>query len=220
VLVIILLAWPLLSSLLTSGGPDELADKLTNRSVQIYLPTCAIQLLILSTVLIAARREIGGIRSLGFTKLSIGKIFLGLAFFMFAGLVLSLAALFLQSLGATDFKDPSILLPVSFGERVVWTIMSAVVAISEETAFRGYALTRLEHITRRKTLAAILASLGFAIGHSYQGVSGVVVIFIYGLMFAAVFYKTKSIWPGIVAHFMQDFTAMFAVDTLKRMQGG
>lgn len=205
---------------MTSGNLDDIADKLTDRSVQIYLPTCAIQLMILFLVLLAARRDGGGTRSLGFTKLNLNFVLIGLAFFLFAAIVLSLAAVFLQAMGFTDFRDPSILLPVTFGERIVWTLMAGLVAISEEAAFRGYSLTRLESITGSKMLAVVVASLGFAAGHIYQGIGGVAVIFLYGLMFAILFYKTKSIWPGIIAHFLQDLMPIFALDLLRKIQGG
>jgi hypothetical protein len=144
----------------------------------------------------------------------------GVVFFVGAGIALSLLSILVNLLGFAPLEDPTFLLPRSVSDKILWTILSLVVAFAEEAAFRGYALTRLEAITRNRTVTVIAVSLAFSAGHIYQGVGGLIIIFVYGLMFAALFYKTGSIWPGIIAHFLQDFTPMFAVDFLRKMQGG
>lgn len=220
VLLLLLVAWPAGSAFLLSGDFDELPELLIDPSLQIYLPTIILQLLILSLVLLTATLEGGGAKSLGFRGLSSGKIFVGVAFFVVAGVILSLLAQLIDILGFAPLKDPTFLLPKLFSDKIVWAVLALVVAFAEEAAFRGYALTRLEVVTGSRAVAVIAVSLGFSAGHLYQGVGGVLVIFVYGLMFAALFYRTGSIWPGIVAHFLQDLTPMLAVDFLRELQGG
>jgi len=210
-LIVLLVLWPIGSSLMMSGDMDTRIKELVSPVVQIYLPTIILQSVILLLVLLMNRHESGSARSLGYDKFTLDKLFLGLAFFVAAGLILNLLALLLQQIGShEDFIDPSYLLPSTMTGKLVWVVLSLVVAFAEETAFRGYALTRVENIFRSRYAAAVVVSFGFAVGHFYQGIGGVAVIFVYGLMFAALFYKTGSIWPGIVAHFAQDVLPLAA----------
>ena len=219
-LLLLLVVWPIGSALMLSGDLEQFPELLIDPTLQIYLPTIILQLLILSVVLLIAKLEGGGVKSLGFRGLSLDKIVIGGAFFLVATIVLSLLAMLIDFLGFAPLKDPTFLLPKSIGDKIVWTVLALVVAFAEEAAFRGYALTRLEAITGNRFVTVIAVSVGFSAGHFYQGGGGVIIIFVYGLMFAALFYKTGSIWPGIIAHFLQDFTPMFAVDYLRKMQGG
>lgn len=218
-LIVLLILWPIGSALLMSGAPENIADELTDPVLQIYLPTIGLQLFMLLLVIVTVRYDGGGLSSLGIGRFSLDKLFLGLAFFVAAGTILSLIAVAVDYLGIGEFQDPTPLLPTTPFHKVVWTILSVVVAISEEVAFRGFALTRLAFMSKSRLIAAIIVSIGFAVGHYYQGLGGVIVIFVYGLMFAFVFFKTGSIWPGIVAHFLQDFTPIFTVELLKRFEG-
>jgi membrane protease YdiL (CAAX protease family) len=203
-----------------SSDLDRLPELLVDPALQVYIPTIVLQLLILSLVLLTAKLESGGVNSLGFNRFTLTRVVTGVVFFVGAGIALSLLSILVNLLGFAPLEDPTFLLPRSVSDKILWTILSLVVAFAEEAAFRGYALTRLEAITRNRTVTVIAVSLAFSAGHIYQGVGGLIIIFVYGLMFAALFYKTGSIWPGIIAHFLQDFTPMFAVDFLRKMQGG
>ncbi len=220
VLLILLVIWPAGSLLMISGDLDEMDELLVDPTLQIYLPTITLQLLILLVVLLAAKLEGGGAKSLGFSRLTLDRVVIGGAFFLGAGIILVLLATVIDKLGFAQLRDPSFLLPQSVSDKIVWTVLALVVAFAEETAFRGYALTRFEAISKSRLLTAVIVSLAFSAGHLYQGAGGVIIIFVYGLMFAALFYKTGSIWPGIIAHFLQDFTPMFTVEFLEKMQGG
>jgi membrane protease YdiL (CAAX protease family) len=48
-------------------------------------------------------------------------------------------------------------------------------------------------------------------GHLYQGVMGVIITFIYGMLFAGLYIARKSVFPCIVAHFLQDVLILFVV---------
>ena len=215
----LLIIWPVGSVLMLSGNLDQMAELLTDPAIQIYLPTIIIQLLIFSLVALTVKLEYGEFRSIGFGHFSWDKLLIGCAFFIGAGIILNLLAMFLQLLGLTEFRDPTYLLPRTASDKIVWSIMAVVVAFAEEAAFRGYALTRLEAMTGNRLVTILVVSVAFAAGHFYQGISGTLIIFVYGLMFAVLFYKTGSIWPGIVAHFLQDFTPIFALDFLRKIQG-
>lgn len=218
-LLVLLVIWPFGTGILQSRNIDRIHELLTNPSLQVYLPTMILQLLILIIVLLAVRHETSDLRSIGYGSFTLDKLMIGLAFFVGARLVLVGIAYSVTQLGLGDFRDPSYLLPENLRDKAMWTALAVIVAFSEETAFRGYALTRLSAVVGSRTLAVIIVSAAFSLGHLYQGVGGMIVIFFYSLMFSILFYWTKSIWPGIVAHFLQDFTPIFAIEAIKDLQG-
>ena len=58
--------------------------------------------------------------------------------------------------------------------------MIIVVAVSEETIFRGYLILRFKAITNSIPATVVIASIIFSIGHGYEGVGGVVIVGIMG----------------------------------------
>ena len=77
--------------------------------------------------------------------------------------------------------------------------ITAVIAapLAEEIFFRGFLFQGLGK-RLKFAWAAIISAAIFAIGHF--SLSGLVPIFILGLMLAWLFNKTKSIWPCIIVH--------------------
>lgn len=87
------------------------------------------------------------------------------------------------------------LLPVSWGSA----------AFGEELLVRGFLLNRLECLTRSPVSAVIAQAATFALAHFYQGITGVLVIFVIGLILGAVFIRCgRNLWPVIAAHGMID----------------
>jgi membrane protease YdiL (CAAX protease family) len=89
--------------------------------------------------------------------------------------------------------------------------VSLSAGICEETAFRGYLMSRIRFVGELKSwvLPVVLSSLAFGACHAYQGIPGLIVITVYGSMFAWLYLRTGSLWPCIIAHFFQDFSALF-----------
>ncbi len=75
-----------------------------------------------------------------------------------------------------------------------------VAAFREEIFYRAYACARMRDFGLNQTRVAVLSALAFASVHLYQGWALLPVHFFFGLMFAAVFLKFRSIWPLAVAH--------------------
>ena len=95
--------------------------------------------------------------------------------------------------------------PNNFGI-ALFAITAAVAApLAEETFFRGFLLQGLGK-RLKFGWAAIISAAIFAIGHFSP--SGLVPIFILGLMLAWLFNKTKSIWPCIIVHFAYNSIAL------------
>src|SRR5918994_4776440 len=61
---------------------------------------------------------------------------------------------------------------------IVGFIIVTVVAVVEETIFRGYLMLRLTAVTGRTSAAVLLSSLVFSLGHGYEGMAGALSIFV------------------------------------------
>ena len=93
------------------------------------------------------------------------------------------------------------LLPVSWGSA----------AIGEELLMRGYLLHRLEGLAGTAA-AVVLQALIFALAHFYQGITGVVNIFVLALLFGLVYLRSgRNLLPLILAHGLIDTFSMTAL---------
>jgi CAAX protease family protein len=147
-----------------------------------------------------------------------GEIALGLVVFPVLAYVLSFLASWLQSLGLSFPKShiPSFLEPATTSQYIVATILVIVVAISEETIFRGYLILRFKSVTGSRAAAVVLSSIIFAIGHGYEGLGGVIIVGCLGAFFALVYLWRKSLVAPIVLHFMQDFIAIILLPLMAK----
>ncbi len=106
---------------------------------------------------------------------------------------------------------PSYLIPSGIAEYLLALVFLVVVAVSEETIFRGYLMLRLHAITRNPTATVILSALIFSIGHGYQGAAGVITVALLGVIFALVYLWRGSLVAPFVMHFLQDFIGIILV---------
>ena len=98
------------------------------------------------------------------------------------------------------------------GLLVVWTIA----AFGEEMVFRGFVLNRTARLfsfSRMGWLASVgFSSLVFGLGHQYQGLSGVILTFLVGLVYcAAYFLSGKCLWTPILIHGLYDTGAFLMI---------
>jgi membrane protease YdiL (CAAX protease family) len=176
----------------------------------IILPTIIIQWLILLAVVLAIRHESGRISSIGFTRPRPVHLAAALVFMVMSNIVLAALQAALARFGLAISPDVAKMLEQAGHSTWWWLALSITAGICEEACFRGYLLTRLRAVIGRGWVwPVIVATVSFTAGHTYQGWGGLIVIFVYGLMFCALFLMTKSLWPGIFAHIIQDFVAIF-----------
>jgi uncharacterized protein len=123
------------------------------------------------------------------------------------------AALLDHALQAAGFSTPATPLP-SFleargqAELLVAFFLVVLVAIVEETIFRGYLLLRFRNLDLGLPWAALLSAVIFSLGHGYEGTSGVVTVGAMGLTFAVIYLWRQSLVAPMVMHFLQDFTGI------------
>lgn len=92
------------------------------------------------------------------------------------------------------------LIPHSLPELAVWIVLSATAGFCEEYVFRGYLQTQFRAITDSVWVAVVIQSLVFGVGHGYQGITEMAIIFVYGLLFGSVAAWRKSLRPTMIAH--------------------
>jgi uncharacterized protein len=210
-LVVLLLVVPVLS-MTAIDDPKKVLKLLAGSPIAlIYIPTMVTHWLIFLLVYLTTRYEKTGLRGLGFKRIRLLDLLWAGAFLLVANLVLAMLSLALEKIGLGIPVEVELILPQTGAQRIVWVFLSITAGICEETAFRGYLITRLKILNRTKSwvVPILISSLAFGIGHSYQGVGGFIAITVYGMMFGILYVKTGTIWPGIIAHFFQDFSAAF-----------
>jgi membrane protease YdiL (CAAX protease family) len=103
---------------------------------------------------------------------------------------------------------PSFLAAKGGAEIILAAVLVVVVALAEETIFRGYMLLRFQGLKLLPVWAALLSAFIFSLGHGYEGSSGVVTVGTMGLVFALVYLWRGSLVAPIVMHFLQDFISI------------
>jgi membrane protease YdiL (CAAX protease family) len=118
-------------------------------------------------------------------------------------------------------SSPSISLP-SFvpagnaGQAALAVLLVAVVALSEETIFRGYLMLRFHSLTGSTVAAVLLSAVIFSLGHGYEGSAGVITVGVMGIALAVVYAWRRSLIAPIVMHFLQDLLAIVILPLLSR----
>ncbi|OGC89802.1 MAG: hypothetical protein A2W25_02865 [candidate division Zixibacteria bacterium RBG_16_53_22] len=204
-LLLILFGYPALSYILNQYNPIE-PEKIISKISQVYLPALVIQLFMLLVVLTVIRRSEHDYGSLGLAKsdLTWSNVLSGVIFFFGAWAMIILIRGAVERSGYLPEKEFIFLLPVTATERIVWFFLSLGAALSEEITFRGFAVSRMKMLTGGYFIAATVSSAAFSMGHLYQGVAGVFLTFVYGMLFAGLFVARRSVFPCIIAHFLQD----------------
>jgi CAAX protease family protein len=141
----------------------------------------------------------------GWKDLSLG-IGLFLPMFLTAGWLDN--ALQAAGFSAPAMPIPSFLEATGRAELLLAFFLVVLVAIAEETIFRGYLLLRFRGVGLSPPWAVVLSAVIFSLGHGYEGTSGVVTVGTLGLVFAAIYLWRQSLVAPMVMHFLQDFTGI------------
>ena len=208
-LFFLLIFWPLMSVSLVGDPAQALRMLSVSPIFMVYLPTMVIQWLVFLLVWAATYRERTGLSGVGFKRIRLIDIAWALAFLLVSNILLTLLSLLLAVMGLEIPGELGLILPKTPIEKILWVFLSLTAGICEETAFRGYLITRIRIFGETKSwiIPVIIASLAFGSGHTYQGAGGFILISTYGAMFAVLFLRTKSLWPCVIAHFLQNFVS-------------
>jgi membrane protease YdiL (CAAX protease family) len=103
---------------------------------------------------------------------------------------------------------PSFLTAKGPGEVILAIFLVVIVALTEETIFRGYLLQRFQALNLGPLGAALLSSVLFCLGHGYEGTAGLVTVAFLGMVLALIYLWRGSLVAPIVIHFLQDFSGI------------
>jgi len=156
---------------------------------------------------------------IGWTLKNSGKeISLGIMLFIPFSFGTGLLEKGLQALGlsAPSTPLPSFLTARGMVEFLLALVLVVIVALAEETIFRGYLILRLKAITSNPIGAALLSAVIFSLGHGYEGSAGLVTVGVIGLVFAFVYMWRQSLVVPMVMHFLQDFFGIVLLPLLRK----
>lgn len=99
------------------------------------------------------------------------------------------------------------MLPVTLKEQKIWNIVSISAGISEEILYRGFLLFFLEYVFPSFSvwIVLIFSAIIFGLGHTYQGLSGVIKTSLIGLYFGFLYLGFGSILPIMLLHTFVDY---------------
>jgi membrane protease YdiL (CAAX protease family) len=100
---------------------------------------------------------------------------------------------------------PSYLRPMDIPQIALAVFLVSIVAVAEETIFRGYLILRFKTLSTSSAVAVVIAAFIFSLGHGYEGSAGVVTVGVIGLVFGIIYLWRRSLVTTIVMHFMLDF---------------
>ena len=83
-------------------------------------------------------------------------------------------------------------------------LLSLTAGICEEFLYRGYMIWYLQQLGLALIPAALVSSVIFGFGHLYQGPRGILLTSLVGGFLAAVYLLSRSLFPGMLFHFLMD----------------
>ncbi len=168
--------------------------------------TMAQDLGLVALVLFFVWRSGESLRSIGWSfGAGLREVLVGLVFFWPTAVATSVLAGWLERLGLSGGAgSPTFLTPAGPWQMALGLGLVAVVAVAEETIFRGYLLLRLAPFLRSTGAAVAVSSVIFALGHGYEGGAGMISVGTLGALYAVVYLWRQSLVAPIVMHFMQD----------------
>ncbi len=185
--------------------------------VLVALSTILRDLGLVCLILFFARRNGERLEMIGWSFKNVRKdvllgIWLFIPFFFGAGLLEN-------GLRMIGFSAPAAPLPSLSAEKtapefLLAAVMVVVVAMAEETIFRGYLILRFRTVMANTSAAALLSAVIFSLGHGYEGSAGVVTVGVMGLVFALVYLWRQSLVAPMVMHFLQDFIGIVLLPLL------
>lgn len=163
---------------------------------------------IIGFILLATYLQDGNLKNLNFKKIRLPQIITILVCY----LVLELSMDFVfQPLVSKIFNEPADYSSFKVIEGnpqkyFKWLFnMWISAAVGEELLFRGFAFSQLKRwFGKNQVVLVLLSAVMFSLPHLYQGISGLVMTFLFGLAFGFIYLKFKNIWINIIIHGLID----------------
>lgn len=165
-------------------------------------------LVIIFFILLVSYLQDGNFKSLNFKKIGLKEVKIILISYLIIELVMDFL---FQPLISLIFNEPADYSYFSIikGNKLLyfkWLFnMWLSAAIGEELLFRAFTFSQLKRIIGdQKIVIIIISAILFSLPHLYQGSSGLAITFLFGLVFAFIYYKYQNIWINILVHGLID----------------
>jgi len=163
---------------------------------------------IIAVILLFTYLQDGNLKNLNFKKIGLSEIMIILGCY----LVLELSMDFVfQPLVSKIFNEPADYSSFKVIEGnpqkyFKWLFnMWISAAVGEELLFRAFAFSQLKRwFGKNQLVIVLLSAVMFSLPHLYQGISGLVMTFLFGLAFGLIYLKFKNIWINIIIHGLID----------------
>ena len=154
----------------------------------------------------------GNLRNLQFKKLkpidciTIVLLYVGLEFVMDFGVQPLIGRLFNEPADYSAFDSLKGNFPKYF-KYLIFMWISA--AFGEELLFRAFAFVQLRKMFgNNKIMLVLLSAILFSLPHLYQGISGLILTFLFGIAFGLIYIRYNNIWINIIVHGLIDTVFM------------
>ncbi|MCL6267677.1 CPBP family intramembrane glutamic endopeptidase [Flagellimonas myxillae] len=87
-----------------------------------------------------------------------------------------------------------------------WTLIVLRAGVVEEICYRGYIMERLEKWTGNWYIYFLMPAVFFSLLHYSQGIAGIAISLVAGLILAYWYWKKRDLKANIMAHFLVDLT--------------
>jgi len=116
-----------------------------------------------------------------------------------------------ESKNPYDWTIYNLLIPETKAEKKWFLGVSLTAGICEEIIYRGAIIFLLLNIFPAFNfwIAGIISCILFGLMHSYQGIGGIIKTGLLAILFVLLYYVTNSIIPGIIIHFLLDYSSVF-----------
>jgi membrane protease YdiL (CAAX protease family) len=96
-------------------------------------------------------------------------------------------------------------------EWLLWSAAVLTAAVGEEAAYRGVGMTILRHALGNSAVAAVVASVAFALAHGTQGAKSVLIIFGMAIVMHVLVWYTGTLIVAMIVHAIYDFVAGYLI---------
>jgi membrane protease YdiL (CAAX protease family) len=152
------------------------------------------------------------IASIGWKKLTIKLTFvaIGLGFVLF--IVFGISTVVIQKLGLE--LNQEIAQMISSKSLPVLFLLVLRAAVVEEVLYRGYAIERINELTKSKWVAGLVPLIMFMLIHLTWGIGHLLFIFIAGGLLTLMYLSKRNLGLNIIAHFTVDVIALLVLPLL------
>jgi membrane protease YdiL (CAAX protease family) len=152
------------------------------------------------------------ITSIGWKKLTVKTILVGLGLGLVLFIVFGIANVVIQKLGLE--LNQEIAQMISSKSLPVLFLLVLRAAVVEEVLYRGYAIERINELTNSKWVAGLVPLIMFMLVHLAWGVGHLLFIFIAGGLLTLMYVSKRNLALNIIAHFTVDVIAILVLPLL------